>query len=82
MRAHPETVGKQSDAAWGRRMVEYRSSGGVPIFGVLGIVFIVLKLTGVIHWNWLWVLAPIWGPFLAAMVVILVVALTKLLVDR
>ena len=27
---------------------------------VLGIVFVVLKLTGVIAWPWLWVLSPWW----------------------
>jgi hypothetical protein len=27
----------------------------------LTIVFAVLKLTGVIHWSWWWVTAPIWG---------------------
>lgn len=37
------------------------SSGGIGFFGLLGIVFIVLKLTHVIDWSWLWVLAPIWG---------------------
>lgn len=26
----------------------------------LAIVFIVLKLTNVIDWSWIWVLAPIW----------------------
>lgn len=30
--------------------------------GLLAIVFIVLKLTKVITWSWLWVLAPIWIP--------------------
>ena len=25
------------------------------------ILFIALKLTGVIAWPWLWVLAPLWG---------------------
>lgn len=29
---------------------------------VLGILFVVLKLTGVIGWSWLWVLLPFWGP--------------------
>lgn len=38
------------------------ASGGVGFFGLLGIVFIVLKLCKVIDWDWLWVLAPIWGP--------------------
>lgn len=27
---------------------------------ILGIVFIVLKLVGIINWSWLWVLSPIW----------------------
>jgi len=33
----------------------------IGILGVLGIVFVVLKLTGVIAWSWLWVTAPFWG---------------------
>lgn len=35
-------------------------SSGVGFVGLLTIVFIVLKLTGVIAWPWLWVLAPLW----------------------
>ena len=27
---------------------------------VLGVIFVVLKLTGVIAWSWLWVLSPWW----------------------
>lgn len=37
------------------------SSGGIGITGVLFIVFLVLKLTGVIRWSWWWVTAPLWG---------------------
>jgi len=37
-----------------------------PLAGVLGVVFIVLKLTGVIAWSWLWVLAPFWIPLAIA----------------
>lgn len=36
------------------------SSGGIGFVGLLTIVFIVLKLTGVVDWSWWWVLAPIW----------------------
>lgn len=36
------------------------SSGGIGFAGLLTIVFITLKLTGVIAWSWLWVLSPIW----------------------
>lgn len=35
-------------------------AGGIGFTGLLTIVFIVLKLTGVIHWSWVWVLSPIW----------------------
>lgn len=37
-----------------------RASGGIGFIGLLTIVFIVLKLTGVIAWSWVWVLAPLW----------------------
>ena len=40
-----------------------RNSGGIGVPGLLGIVFIVLKLCGVISWSWWWVLAPFWIPF-------------------
>ena len=40
--------------------------------GILLIVFIVLKLTNVIAWSWVWVLAPIWISFLVWIAVILV----------
>ena len=39
------------------------TSGGIGALGLLGIVFIVLKLQGVIDWSWWWVLVPFWGPF-------------------
>lgn len=38
------------------------SGGGVGFFGLLFIVFLVLQLTGVIAWSWLWVTAPLWAP--------------------
>ena len=34
--------------------------GGLGIVSVLTIIFIVLKLLGVIKWSWIWVLSPIW----------------------
>lgn len=36
------------------------SSSGIGLFGVLQIIFIVLKLVGTIDWSWWWVLSPIW----------------------
>ena len=33
--------------------------GGIGFCGLLTIVFIVLKLIGIINWSWVWVLAPL-----------------------
>ncbi len=46
------------------------SSGGIGFAGLLTIVFITLKLTGVIAWSWLWVLSPLWISFLLALLII------------
>jgi hypothetical protein len=42
--------------------VVVRGGGGVSLLTVLGVVFIVLKLVGVIDWSWWWVLLPLYGP--------------------
>ncbi len=36
------------------------ATGGIGFCGMLTILFIALKLTGVIEWSWWWVLAPAW----------------------
>lgn len=56
------------------------TAGGIGFCGLLAVAFIVLKLTGVIGWSWLWVLAPIWIPTaitLAIIVIVLIVVLAK-----
>lgn len=40
----------------------------ISFAGILTIVFIILKLTGVIGWSWIWVLSPIWIPAILAVV--------------
>lgn len=50
------------------------SSSGIGICGVLTIVFIVLKLVGVINWSWLWVLCPLWIDILLTVIVLVVLA--------
>jgi len=37
------------------------SSSGIGAAGLLGIVFVVLKLTGHVPWSWWWVTLPFWG---------------------
>lgn len=46
------------------------SSSGIGFTGLLTVVFIVLKLTSVISWSWLWVLSPIWISALLAFAVL------------
>jgi hypothetical protein len=51
----------------------------VPLVGILGIVFITLKLLGKITWSWLWVLAPFWAPLALAVLIGLVLLLIGVL---
>ena len=50
------------------------SSGGIGFTGLLTIVFITLKLTGVIEWSWLWVLSPLWIGALVAVILVIIFA--------
>lgn len=55
------------------------SSGGLGLSGILGIVFIILKLVGVINWSWFWVLSPFWiGPALIVLIFIVLYCYYKL----
>ena len=49
-----------------------KASKGVTVTGVLGIVFVVLKLCKLISWSWWWVLAPFWIPFGLGLLVLIV----------
>lgn len=51
------------------------TTGGIGFFGLLGIAFIVLKLTGVIDWEWWIVLSPIWGSALFVVIVFAVLVI-------
>lgn len=51
------------------------SSSGIGICGVLTIVFVVLKLIGVINWSWLWVLCPLWINLLLTIIVAVIIVI-------
>ena len=53
------------------------SSVGIGFFGLLAIVLITLKLLGVIDWAWWIVLAPLWGPVSAAVLIVVIVAIVR-----
>lgn len=47
-------------------------SGGLGFTGALTIAFIVLKLTHLIEWSWLWVLSPIWIPIALSLLMFII----------
>ncbi len=58
-----------------RKRYSASSSSGIGISTVVQIVFIILKLVGVINWPWMTVLIPLWielGLILIAVTLLLV----------
>lgn len=49
---------------------ENTSVVSIGFTGLLTLIFIVLKLCGVIAWSWLWVLAPLWIPLAIGPIII------------
>ena len=47
------------------------STGGTGFLGMLTLIFIVLKVCGIIHWSWIWVLMPTLLPITLVIVVCL-----------
>ena len=47
------------------------------LIDALAVLFIALKLTGVIKWSWLWVLSPIWADILVAIIATVIIELRK-----
>ena len=59
----------------------YSTGGGLSLAGVLTVVFVVLKLVGVINWSWWWVLAPLWISAIIVVALIVVVLTAAFLID-
>ena len=49
--------------------------GGIGLFDVTFLVFLVLKLTKVIDWSWWWVTAPFWGQFVLVIVAAIIISI-------
>jgi len=57
--------------------MENRSSG-IGVFGLLGVVFVVLKLTNYIDWSWWYVTLPFWGGIALAIFILIITFLVFL----
>ena len=56
-----------------------KTSQSFPLFTILFLIFMTLKLCGVITWSWIWVTAPIWAPILIVLTIFAVVGLVVLI---
>lgn len=50
-----------------------------PVTGLLGVLFVGLKLTGHITWPWIWVTAPFWIPVALLLSLLLIAGLMLLI---
>jgi len=61
-----------------KEVAVYRGPGFITL---LTLVFIVLKLIGVINWSWWWVLAPLWIPFGIVLVLVIIISIIVLFTE-
>lgn len=54
------------------------STQSFPLGIILFLIFMTLKLCGVIAWSWWWITAPIWAPILIVLTIFSVVGLVVL----
>lgn len=58
--------------------MEKKSYDGIGFAGALTLIFITLKLIGIINWSWVWVLAPAW----ISAIIITILAVIVLIAPR
>jgi hypothetical protein len=55
------------------------TKGGIGFTGLLTILFIALKLLGVITWSWWWVLSPLWISAIVGVILLAIVILVEVI---
>jgi hypothetical protein len=63
-------------------MAKENTSSGMGIGMILFIVFLVLKLTGVINWSWWWVTSPLWIPLALGGIIIGIVGVIAIIIEK
>jgi len=64
-----------------RNSMKTEKSGGIGFLGLLGLLFIGLKLGGIIDWSWWLVLLPLYGPLLFIVAAIFMVTVLVISVE-
>ena len=54
------------------------NKSGVSIGTVVLVVFIILKLCGVINWSWFWVLSPLWIGLILTIILTIIAVIIKI----
>ena len=54
------------------------SSSGIGVLGLLGVAFVVLKLTNYIDWSWWYVTLPFWGGIVLGIFILIITFLVYL----
>ncbi len=60
-------------------MSETSNNGGIGILTVVGIVFVILKLVGVIGWSWWLVTLPFTGPLAIVLCILAIVGVAEVI---
>lgn len=60
---------------WKVKRMEEGAKGSFSFAGLLFLLFLGLKLGGIIHWSWWWVTAPLWLPVGLILSILLVIGL-------
>ena len=55
------------------------TGSGLTFATVLFLIFMTLKLCHVIEWSWWWVTAPLWIPFVLALLILIVAGVIYLI---
>jgi membrane protein YdbS with pleckstrin-like domain len=61
---------------------EKAANGSMGLCGVLTIIFVVLKLIGVIDWAWVWVLSPLWISFILGIIGIVIAVIAMVYIFK
>lgn len=61
-------------------MTQEQQKNQVWFWPLLTVILVVLKLTDVISWSWLWVTSPIWLPLVAVTIIWLVMTIVLTLI--